>query len=278
MSHEFLRKCLLVAAMAAVSLNLIGCADNLSGTYVDPEGLSLQSLEFRSGHKVYVTMFGGAIVEATYHQDGDKVILETKGGDLVLTVKKDGSLSSGNGLMGATLKKKGPPQSVSGAERGGVFAALNNLFRSSASSITGVGDPEAVNAVRAELELHWLRTPDGWTSEYAANGVVLQFKELTFDIKADPLTAIGKQMYEFHGGGHIASSASRYYAAAHDRSGPRRWTEWSTADPEIFFIVTKEKGRWIMNGGYDKHLHDSGIGDLKLFGGTKPDESTLSRL
>lgn len=78
---------------------LAGCGGGISGTYASSEGG--MSIRFDSG-KAYVTTLGGT-VQTGYEVDGDKIILKSPQGNLVLTRNDDGSLQ---GPMG-TLTKSG---------------------------------------------------------------------------------------------------------------------------------------------------------------------------
>jgi hypothetical protein len=109
MHWKHLRRGVLVAVIAISTLTLVACGgDRLSGVYTDPNGIPLHSLEFKPGGKVYITMaMTGTTSQGTYKQDGDKIIVEVKGGgNLVLTLNKDGSLTSGNGPMSNTFRKQ----------------------------------------------------------------------------------------------------------------------------------------------------------------------------
>ena len=98
----------LVARLAAtlmLATCLVGCGKSLSGTYAGDTILGSVSVEFKGGGRAFSSM-GGQTRELTYTIEGDKVIVNTGKGKEVYTIQKDGSLSSGNGLMGVTLKKK----------------------------------------------------------------------------------------------------------------------------------------------------------------------------
>lgn len=79
-----------------IVLLLAACGGGLSGTY---EG-GLGSLTFEAD-KVDATLMGNTI-EMPYSRDGDKIVLQSPQGNLVLTRKPDGSLDTPWG----TMKKK----------------------------------------------------------------------------------------------------------------------------------------------------------------------------
>jgi hypothetical protein len=88
----------------AVLATTVGCGRSLDGTYSGSTyGVQVMSAEFKPGGKVFVTSMGGS-TEGTYHFDGDKVIIDANGTNMVLTVAADGSLSGGP--MGISLRKK----------------------------------------------------------------------------------------------------------------------------------------------------------------------------
>lgn len=80
-----------------VTLLLAACGGGMSGTY---EG-GMGSISFASG-KADASLMGNTI-EMNYTTDGDKIVLESPQGNLVLTRNPDGSLDTPWG----TMKKKG---------------------------------------------------------------------------------------------------------------------------------------------------------------------------
>jgi hypothetical protein len=209
-----------------------------------------------------------------------------------------GKSSAGPGS--ASSSASAPPPSESGASGSATASAVtadtgdSSAAAALANPIVVEGDPDAAKAVQTKLEQTWLPTPDGWITEYAApinpgtgspavtGDLFWEFKELHLKVKTDQLTDIGKQTYEFHGACEITSFASRYFYCALDGSnGAGKWTEWSSVDPGVYFVVTKEKGQWKMQGGYDHNLGSilkASISDVTLWSGKKPDESTLANI
>jgi hypothetical protein len=72
---------------------LAACGNGLSGTYQGAFG----SIKFESG-KAYATLMG-MTSQLDYSTDGDKIILKSPQGNLVLTRNKDGSINSPWGRM-----------------------------------------------------------------------------------------------------------------------------------------------------------------------------------
>ncbi len=68
----------------------------LSGAVFAEPGGDGAKLEFRSGSKVYVTVFKDQTIAADYETDGDKVIVKLPGGNQVLT--RDGAWIKGSGM------------------------------------------------------------------------------------------------------------------------------------------------------------------------------------
>lgn len=85
-----------LASMLLASLLLAACGGGMSGTYTESHGII--SLTFHSD-KVDVTSFTGVTKELGYKTDGDKVVLKSPEGNLVLTRNKDGSLATPWGTM-----------------------------------------------------------------------------------------------------------------------------------------------------------------------------------
>jgi hypothetical protein len=84
--HRFLAPLLATLLLAA-------CSGGMSGTY---EG-GMGSIKFESG-KAYATLMGSTI-EMKYSTDGDKILLHSSQGNLVLTRHADGSIDTPWGLM-----------------------------------------------------------------------------------------------------------------------------------------------------------------------------------
>ncbi|MGH8273440.1 MAG: hypothetical protein ACRES9_04155 [Gammaproteobacteria bacterium] len=81
-----------------------GCGGGLSGTYESSHGA--MSVKFDSG-KAYVTTLGGTI-QTAYEVDGNRVILKSPQGNLVLVRNKDGTLDGPLGTLTKTGQKAGP--------------------------------------------------------------------------------------------------------------------------------------------------------------------------
>ena len=78
----------------------LGCS-SMHGTYADREGSV--TIKFQ-GDKALVTLPMGTTTELKYRMDGDNIVLEGPGGNMVLTREKDGSL--GGSPLGEPLVKQ----------------------------------------------------------------------------------------------------------------------------------------------------------------------------
>jgi hypothetical protein len=86
----------LLAPLLATLL-LAACGGRMSGTY---EG-GMGSIKFQSG-KAYATLGPGITMELKYSTDGDKILLHSQQGNLVLTRNADGSIDTPWGTMKKT--------------------------------------------------------------------------------------------------------------------------------------------------------------------------------
>lgn len=85
-----------LASMLLASLLLTACGGGISGTY---EG-GMGSIKFESG-KADITLMGQTR-ETIFNIDGNKIVLHSPQGNLVLTRTKDGSLDTPWGTMKKT--------------------------------------------------------------------------------------------------------------------------------------------------------------------------------
>jgi hypothetical protein len=93
MSTTLLRRSFAFALIAIAPFALSACSKGVDGKYVS--GAGVMTLNFHSG-KVDISSMGDSET-ADYTVEGDKVTIKAKkgGGDLVLTIMKDGSLEGG---------------------------------------------------------------------------------------------------------------------------------------------------------------------------------------
>lgn len=74
--------CLLIACAALVA----GCGRDLSGTYADDAGVTRYVFERNGDVRISVL---GAEIDAEYHVDGNKVLVSSPQGTVVLTRRED---------------------------------------------------------------------------------------------------------------------------------------------------------------------------------------------
>lgn len=138
---------------------------------------------------------------------------------------------------------------------------------SAASSVVGTGDPDALNAIRAELDKHWLKTSDGWVSQYPARetNAYRQVKEFKFEINSGELSDADKlNKFEFAGSCMPEVTIREY--GFYERFGTVANTQWSPWKEEFLRIqVSKNDGQWSVKTGIDDWL----------LTGTKPDPSAV---
>ncbi len=85
--------------VAVTSIALFGCGERLSGSYADDDGVT--SYAFTTNGRVTISVLG-ADVDAEYRLDGDKVLVSSAQGTVVLTRREDHLY----GPMGLELKRQ----------------------------------------------------------------------------------------------------------------------------------------------------------------------------
>jgi outer membrane lipopolysaccharide assembly protein LptE/RlpB len=89
-------------AAICMALALTACGKSLDGKYKDQ--LGIQTYEFKSDGKVYMSTMG-ITQEAKYSvEDGKVKIIQPDGGNIIFDLKDDGTIS---GPLGMELKKEG---------------------------------------------------------------------------------------------------------------------------------------------------------------------------
>jgi len=180
-------------------------------------------------------------------------------------------------LLAALLVVAGCGKSGSG---GASASGGSGAAPSENGNLYGTGDPDAVNAVYAELTQRWVQTPDGWVSEfpqhvYIATGqradaasFYRQIKELKFDIQQNDLSDADKlNGYEYNGYVQFRGSPIRTYDDPNSMVS-NQWTSWTQSDEggAPSFKVYKQNGKWTCDG------------DCYLIEGTQPSQDTIAQL
>jgi hypothetical protein len=141
-----------------------------------------------------------------------------------------------------------------------------------------VEDEEAADFVRSKLEEHWVKGPDGWTTQfqqYNIGGQVMadrvptvlyqQYRQLSFSISPESLT----ESMKLNGSDYRASvefndSPKRFFQTQATFEGPQGWGNWQDgylgAAP---LAVERRNGKWIVT-------------DHELFEGIKPDPAAVA--
>jgi hypothetical protein len=127
--------------------------------------------------------------------------------------------------------------------------------------VNGTGDKDAVQAVRDELNKHWLHTADGWFSEFPSKTYIVsgeragpesfyrQFKQLNFTVEPNDLSDSDKlNGLQFYGTCQFNSPPVRLFNDPNEFGQPH----WSAWHPSIESLsVQKKNGKWIvLSNGY----------------------------
>jgi len=92
---------IMVAGLIVLAAGLTACSKGIDGKYVMQGGIA--TIEFKNGKATLTSEMGGKQVETVdYTQEGDKITVKAKEGDLVLTLTKDGNLEGGLGTFKKT--------------------------------------------------------------------------------------------------------------------------------------------------------------------------------
>jgi len=194
MNNSWFRKGLLVFVLTGAGL-AAGCGGSILGGGSKPDG-KYQS----SDGSVTLELNGGKAslniaqihIDAAYTVDGNKLTIRPLEGavsqTMIFTINKDGSLDAPQGAPFPRLEKVGGSSSSNGSSSsGGLFASLSGA------------NGQAQSALMAELQQHWLKRPDGWTtavvsgSAYAPEHYLRQCKDLAVqELQAAPVSEADK--------------------------------------------------------------------------------------
>jgi hypothetical protein len=186
MASAWSRNVMLVVVLAGAGL-AAGCGGSIFGGGSSPEG-KYQA----SDGSVTLELTGGKAslniaqihIDAAYTVDGNKLTIRPLEGavsqTLVFTINKDGSLDAPQGAPFPRLLKVSGGSASSGSSSsssssGGLFSGLSGA------------NGQAQSAAMAELQKHWVKRPDGWTtavvsgSAYAPEHYLRQCKDLTIN-------------------------------------------------------------------------------------------------
>lgn len=146
-------------------------------------------------------------------------------------------------------------------------------------AISGIGDAEAVAAVRSEMMKRWVQTSDGWISEFPshvspfngqradAESYYRQLKSLDFEVQPRDVSDADKlNGLTYRGYVELKSSPMRLFNDPNSFT-PKQWSAWKQSEPAVSsFGVRKVKGQWAV------------YGDGYPIMGAKPGAATLGQL
>jgi hypothetical protein len=126
-------------------------------------------------------------------------------------------------------------------------------------------DKEAAAFLQARLAEHWLKGPDGWTTQGAVRNVfgqvkpgetpVILFKQyrvLSFTIAPGTLTeAMKLNGSDYRGEAVFKDSPGRYFRTEADFEGPNGWGPWKDNLLMLHRIaIERRNGQWILSDDY----------------------------
>ena len=185
----------------------------------------------------------------------------------------------GSLLHFAGCSKSDSDTSSAGTASGGASATTGGAT-SSGSSIPGEGPADAVKAVAAELDKHWLKMPDGWTSQYhvAMGGVpgefdqFIELKDLKFKVEPNGSDAV------------CTLEATGMRACAPNFAKPDRPLRWMPWDPspgsqhDLSFPLTKKGATWEVGDSENFMPRSTVTPRIGIMTGAKPDAATVAKL
>jgi hypothetical protein len=123
-----------------------------------------------------------------------------------------------------------------------------------ASAFPGEGPADAVKAVGAELDQHWVKTSEGWISEYRVPDsldkevdVFVELKDPKFEIGSkDTSSDADKQRgVEYGTMGALYFSQLRVFKPdPANANSPGKWSPWKEPQDVTEFSVFKQNGAW----------------------------------
>jgi len=146
-------------------------------------------------------------------------------------------------------------------------------------AIAGMGDAEAVAAVRSEMMKRWVQTPDGWISEFPSQVSLMtgqragpesyyrELKSLDFEVQPRDVSDADKlNGLTYRGYVELKSSPMRLFNDPNSFTA-KQWSPWKQSEPAVSsFGVRKVKGQWAV------------YGDGYPIMGAKPASGTLAQL
>ena len=225
--HAWLaRVALLLVAIAAWGTG--AGAQSLSGKYGGDE--CPYELTFAGKGVVYITTLGMTDVRGQYKVDGDKVLVSASGWPGAVFTRKGNTLETA--FMGETLVCT--KLSAAGSTRPQVTPAPAAAARMSSA------DRAAMDFIRASIDSHWVKGPDGWTTQpQDSNPLYTQFQELTFTVKPRQVSEAQRlNGADYRGTVTFKPTPERSY-----HTSPQGWSDWGDGDPGTLG-VERRNGEW----------------------------------
>lgn len=183
---------------------------------------------------------------------------------LVLTVSA-GCGGGGNGGGGGNS----PANATSGTSDSG---AVDTGVEPSQMSAT---DREAADFLRAKIDEHWVKGPDGWTTQlqrFNIGGEVIpgepdtlyrQIRDIKFTIVPERITESQRlNRADYRAEVSFAKSPERTYRKVDNFEGAKGWTMWAQSQPSFGLAMERRNGKWLMT-------------EDVMFDGLKPDASAV---
>lgn len=157
---------------------------------------------------------------------------------------------------------------------GGSAGAQVESTRSDGGKLSG-DDREAADFVRAKLEEHWAKGPDGWTTQFQKVNVfgqplegtpdVLfhQYREFKFEIDPDPVSESQRlNGADYRANVLFSGTPERFFQTVATFDGPAGWSQWRDSLPTLGLAVERRNGKWL-------------ISESDLFNDLRPDPSKV---
>ena len=161
------------------------------------------------------------------------------------------------GVSGCKEKESASSSSsTSGGSSSGASSGSGAV--TTADGITGQGEKEAVQAVCDELAKHWVKTPDGFVSEFPSQvslgtgkragpeSYYRQIKALKFSLESGEVSESDKlNGVTYRGTGQFETAPVRLFNDPNAFNQPR-WSPWHDSNESVF--VQKKNGKWNIEG------------------------------
>jgi hypothetical protein len=122
----------------------------------------------------------------------------------------------------------------------------------SASRDSGSGNPDADKALMAKIGEHWLKTKDGWTTEYTVQlplnpprRVLRQYREFNYTLEPEQISESDRlNGIEWKAWADFGTTPMRWWHEEGDGEHPTGWSLWDQKAPSYRPLVYKRSGQW----------------------------------